>query len=52
MAFTKFNRSEKASVLSPEKHKKIDAALKRVGKSSVSDLTEKELTDFNKSINK
>lgn len=45
MPFTKHTQSEQVEVVSPEDHSRIGQALKKVGKTSLDDCTEKEKQD-------
>lgn len=46
MAFRKYQRAEKEEVLSPEQHKKVEAKLHELGKTSATELTEEERDSF------
>lgn len=50
MAFTKYNRVEASELATPEDHKKIQAGLKKVGKTSLKDLTEEEREEVLKKL--
>lgn len=52
MAFRKFNKSEKTEVLPESQANKIAESLKRIGKTSMSDLTEEERLNLNKKLDK
>lgn len=52
MAFRKFNKSEKTEVLPRKQIATINDTLRRLGKGSISDLSEEEKTELNKKLDK
>lgn len=50
MGITKYTATEKAEVLSPEKHRTVEAELHRIGKTSARDLTDEERQKFTDSV--
>jgi hypothetical protein len=42
MVMTKYQSVEKAEVLTPDEHRRIEAGLHRLGKTSAQDLTEEQ----------
>lgn len=52
MAFRKFNKAEKTDVLPRKQVNTISDTLRRLGKKSMSDLTEEERNELSKKLDK